>query len=104
MPASTTSAFTENLWNMIVSQAQIGAHDFSIWIARLSDGERVVGLCVFALTILLLMMRPKKKRKTPRGKGTQFVFALAIVMIFGFGAGWLFEDNAGVGEFVSTLF
>jgi hypothetical protein len=32
------------------------------------------------------------------------VFALAIVMIFGFGAGWLFEDNAGVGEFVSTLF
>ena len=94
----------ENLWNMIVRHAQIGAHEFAIWTARLSDGERVVGLCVFALTILLLMMRPKKKRKTPRGKGTQFVFALAIVMIFGFGAGWLFEDNAGVGEFVSTLF
>ena len=104
MVSSSNAAFMENLWNMIVRHAQSGAHELSIWTARLSDGERVVGLCVFALTILLLMMRPKKKRKTPRGKGTQFVFALAIVMIFGFGAGWLFEDNAGVGEFVSTLF
>ncbi len=104
MAASSNSVFMENLWNLIVSHAQSGAHDFSIWIARLSDGERVVGLCVFALTIMILMMAPTKKRKTPRGKSTQFVFALAIVMIFGFGAGWLFEDNAGVGEFVSTLF
>jgi hypothetical protein len=94
----------ENLWNMIVSQAQSRAHDFAIWTARLSDAERVVGLCVFALTIMILMMGPAKKRKTSRGKGTQFVFALAIVMIFGFGAGWLVEDNAGVGEFVSALF
>lgn len=104
MAASSNAVFTEQLWNMIVREAQSGAHDFSIWIARLSDGERVVGLCVFALTILLLMMGPTKKRTTPRGKGTQFVFALAIVMIFGFGAGWLFEEDAGVGEFVSTLF
>ena len=104
MAASSNSDLIEKLWNVIVSHVQSGAHDFGIWTARLSDGERVVGLCVFALTILLLMMGPTKKRTTPRGKGTQFVFALAIVMIFGFGAGWLFEENAGVGEFVSALF
>ena len=104
MAASSNSTFTENLWNMIVSHAKIGAHDFSIWIARLSDGERVVGLCVFALSIMILMAVSTKKRKTSREKGTQFVFALAIVIIFGFGAGWLFDDDAGVGEFVSNLF
>jgi TctA family transporter len=104
MVSSSNAAFMESLWNMIVSHARSGAHDFAIWTARLSDAERIVGLCVFALTIMILMMGPTKRRKAPRGKGTQFVFALAIVMIFGFGAGWLFEDNAGVGEFVSTLF
>jgi hypothetical protein len=77
MPASTRSAFSEELWNMVVCHVQSASHDFAIWTARLSDGERVVGLCVFALT---------------------------IVMIFSFGAGWLFEDKAGVSEFVSTLF
>ena len=104
MAVSSNFTFTENLWNMIVSEARIGAHDFSIWIARLSDGERVVGLCVFALTIMILMMRPARKQKTSRGKGTQFVFALAIVVIFGFGAGWILDGGAGMGGIMSSLF
>ena len=74
-------------------------HDIQVAIARSSDAERVIGICVFALMLLFIMIRRPHNDKNAGSMGRQFVFALAIVTIFGFGVGWMFDGKFELPRF-----
>lgn len=94
----------DKIWNIIVSQARHGAHDFSIWASRLSDAERIVGLCVFILILICLMVRPSRKPRSEARAGPQFSYALIIVMIFAFGIGMAFDSSLNIDLLLQKLF
>ena len=96
------------MWDLIVHEARHAANDLGIWLERLSDTQRVIGLCVFALILLILAFRPqqlaKRRRKRETKQGSEFFFALVIVMIFAFGIGWGFDGGVDFGQLIARLF
>jgi hypothetical protein len=104
MVSSPDTIPIDKIWNIIVSQARHGAYDFSIWASRLSDAERIVGLCVFVLVLMCLMVRPKRKPKREVKSVPQFAYALVIIMIFAFGIGMAFDSSLNVDLLMRKLF
>jgi hypothetical protein len=94
----------DKIWKLIVSQARHGANDFSIWASRLSDAERIAGLCVFILILMCLMVRPRRQPRRETKSGPQFTYALIIVMIFAFGIGMAFDSSLNVDLLLRKLF
>ncbi|MEQ9435180.1 hypothetical protein [Hyphomonas sp.] len=94
----------DRIWNLIVREAQNGAHEFSIWTSRLSDAERIAGLCVFIMILLCLMVRPRKRPRRAARSGPQFTYAVIIVMIFAFGFGMTFDSSLNVDLLLRKLF
>ena len=96
------------MWDLIVHEARHAANDLGIWLERLSDTQRVIGLCVFALILLILAFRPqqlaKRRRKRETKQGSEFFFALVIVMIFAFGIGWGVDGGLDVEQLMRDLF
>tara|TARA_R110000787_G_scaffold66693_6_gene149713 strand:- start:286 stop:612 length:327 start_codon:yes stop_codon:yes gene_type:complete len=98
----------EEIWDVIVRETRHGANDLSIWLERLSDTQRVMGLVVFVLILLILAFRPqqlaKRKKKSETKQGSEFFFALVIVMIFAFGIGWGMDGGVDFGQLIARLF
>ena len=94
----------DRIWNLIVSQVRHGANDFSIWASRLSDAERIAGLCVFILILMCLMVRPRRKPRRDVKAVPQFTYAMIIVMIFAFGIGMAFDSSLNVDLLLRKLF
>lgn len=69
------------------------ARDVDIWISRMGDGEKVLGICLFAMVLLYLIVRRPKTYKEGGGMTRQFVLALGIVVIFSFGVTWMFDGR-----------
>ncbi|MEQ8301523.1 MAG: hypothetical protein RH945_13360 [Hyphomonas sp.] len=104
MVSSSNLIPIEKIWNIVVSHLRHGAHDFSIWTSRLSDAERVVGLCLFVLVLMCLMIRPRRKPKREVKTGPQFTYALIIIMIFSFGIGMAFDSSLNIDLLMRKLF
>ena len=98
----------EEIWHLFMHEVRRGASDLGIWLERLSDTQRVFGLCVFALILLILAFRPqqlaKRKKKREAKQGSEFIFALVIVMVFAFGVGWAFDGSLDIGHLIGKLF
>tara|TARA_R110002020_G_scaffold83397_2_gene207326 strand:+ start:239576 stop:239902 length:327 start_codon:yes stop_codon:yes gene_type:complete len=98
----------EEMWDLIVHEARQAATDLAIWLERLSDTQRVIGLCVFVLILLVLAFRPqqlaKRDKKREKKQGSEFFFALVIVMIFAFGIGWGMDGGVDFGQLMAKLF
>ncbi|WP_335612253.1 hypothetical protein [Hyphomonas oceanitis] len=108
MVSSNDSLPFEEIWGLIVRETRHGAHDMYIWLERLSDMQRLIGLVVFALILLILAFRPhqlaKRKKKSEKKQGSEFFYAVVIVMIFAFGIGWGFDSGLDVEQLMRDLF
>jgi hypothetical protein len=87
-------------WDSLMRDTHWMVRDVNLWASRLSDGERVIGICVFALVLLFLMVRRPRDYKQGGGMGRQFAFAFVIVVIFGFGVGWLFDGRFDIPDII----
>lgn len=94
----------DRIWNLIVREAHNGAHEFSIWTSRLSDAERIAGLCVFIMILFCLMVRPRKRPRRAAKSGPQFTYAVIIVIIFAFGFAMTFDSSLNVDLLLRKLF
>ena len=68
-------------------------HDLLHWFGRLSDIERLVGLCAFILVLFTLVLVKASTRTSRPGKTRNFLGALVLVVAFSFVAGLLFDSQ-----------
>ena len=67
--------------------------DFNLWLSRLNEGEKLLGLCLFILVLILLSSGQSDTRKPKSSLSFQFVMALSLVIMFGFGIGWITDPT-----------
>lgn len=77
--------------------------DVSIWLDRLTPGQTLIGLALFALVLMLFMARRKRMGVDKGSNAFQFVFAMAIVVLISFGATWLFVPEDAVEKGAELL-
>lgn len=85
----------EAAWNQFVLEIRAWVADIADWINALTTGEKVIGLCLFALALLALMVNQARAKNTPGSNSRQFTVALSLVVIFAFGSGWTLDTGAG---------
>lgn len=79
----------EQVWTRLRDIWHDAARDVSVWMSRLSPEEKLLGLILFALVIMVLVLRRQRVGEREGSRGFQFVFALGIVVILSFGATWI---------------
>ncbi len=67
---------------------------FMYWVQHLTDGEKVVGLGLFAFVLMLLMVNNARKERSPGSSGRQFSAAIFLVVAFSFAAGWMLDPES----------
>lgn len=95
---ATSASALRRAFDKLFLEGERLVHDIDVWISRLNDGEKVLGLCLFILLLFFLILRKPNSHKNSGGAGRQFAFALVIVIIASFGAGWLFEGRFEIPE------
>jgi predicted branched-subunit amino acid permease len=63
--------------------------DLGIWLSGLQPEHKLLGLVMFAMTIMLFVLRRKRLGRQEGSRSFQFTFALAIVIVVSFGATWI---------------
>jgi hypothetical protein len=74
------------------------AGDVELFLARLGDAEKLLGLTAFILVLMFLVVRRPTNQKESGSMGRQFALALVIVVIFSFGVGWMFDGRFDVPD------
>jgi hypothetical protein len=95
---------TDELWDLFVRETKIAVHDFTVWVARMDDGERAIALCIFMLFMTVVMLTPNKKRQRDAGNGTGFVYAFGIILTVAFAVGWTLTGSVNVDLLMAELF
>lgn len=83
------------IWDRFVLETQDVYDSLMLWIQRMSDGEKIAGMILFALILMLLIVSKSGKRKKRVSHGRQFSGAFLLVVFFSFGAGWILESGPG---------
>lgn len=83
------------IWDRFVLEANNAYEELIFWIQRLSDGEKIVGMILFVLILLLLIITRSGRRQRDVSRGRQFSGAFLLVVFFSFGAGWILESGPG---------
>ncbi len=82
-------------WNQLVIELRSFFSEIQAWTQGLSMGEKVIGLCLFALILMFLIVTMARKKTDPGSNGRQFTGALVLVVIFAFGTGWSLDTSSG---------
>lgn len=72
-------------------ELEILSNDVIYWASRLSDAEKLFGLCMIILVLFALVIRPANNKKRNRSEFFQFGFAMTLVVSAGIGVGWFFD-------------
>ena len=78
--------------------------DFQIWFERLSDMERLMGLCGFILLLFCLIISKSATRSAAPGNGRSFAGSFTLVVVFSFVAGMLIDSPFDPRHFVNEDF
>ncbi|MEZ5999195.1 hypothetical protein [Hyphomonas sp.] len=75
--------------------------DFQIWFERLSDMERLMGLCGFILLLFCLVISKSATRAADPGTSRSFAGSFTLVVVFSFVAGMLIDGPFDPRHFVN---
>lgn len=93
----------EVLWAKLKFYFEGFLRDLSIWLDRLTLGQTLIGIALFALVLMLFMARRKRMGVDKGSPVFQFIFAMAIVVFISFGATWLFAPDPVVDQGLELL-
>ena len=85
-----------DFWKMCVDFGD----DVMVWVSRLSDVERLIGLCAFILVLFLLVMAKSTTRRREPGKARSFASAFLLVVAFSFISGFAMDAEYNVSQYV----
>jgi hypothetical protein len=78
--------------------------DLQVWFERLSDMERLMGLCGFILLLFFLILTKSATRSADPGNGRSFIGSFTLVVVFSFVAGMLIDSPFDPRHFVNEDF
>lgn len=85
----------QTAWDSFVIDVRAFADDAYAYISTMSDQEKIAGLSVFIIVLVVMIFSSSVKKNSNPGSGRQFTGALFLVVIFAFGAGWSVDTSAG---------
>ncbi len=85
----------EAAWKQVMIDLRAYLGVVQSWIETLSETEKVVGLCVFVVVLMILIVNRSRRKRDPGSNGRQFTGALVLVVIFAFGAGFTVDTSGG---------
>ena len=74
-------------------------HDAQVWLALLSDFERLLLIALFILLLMVLILLNSNHRASDPSRGRSFLSSLLLIMVFSFGAGWILDSRFDIGNF-----
>ena len=80
------------------------SRDAQIWFERLSDMERLMGLCGFILILFCLVISKSATRAADPGTSRSFAGSFTLVVVFSFLAGMLIDSPFDPRNFVNEDF
>ncbi|MDX1293247.1 MAG: hypothetical protein R3265_10570 [Hyphomonas sp.] len=93
MSISLDLDFLEEVLEKIADVANAVYYDFSVWVHRLNDTERLFLMIMFILILFMLILVRSRRRKVEPSRGRSFVSSVMLVMLFSFGAGWMIDSR-----------
>ncbi len=98
--ASIPNAY-ESLERDLGNMISQGTRDFQVWFERLSDTERLMGLCGFILLLFCLVIAKSATRAAVPGTSRSFAGSFTLVVVFSFMAGMLIDSPFDPRHFVN---
>lgn len=102
------SASTQNVYD--TARHEVGylvndmIRDLQVWFDRLSDVERLVGLCGFILVLFFLVLTKAATRSADPGSGRSFVGSFVLVVTFSFLTGYAIDGGLDLEAFIPRRF
>lgn len=93
--ASKEPGLYEAAWNQFVIELRDYASDVADWLANMSIGHQILGLCAFVMVLMFLIVNASRRKADPGSNGRQFTGAILIVIIMAFGVGWTVDGGTG---------
>jgi MFS superfamily sulfate permease-like transporter len=93
MNNSTDTGLLNAVLEKLTEVANDAWRDFSIWVQRLDDTEKLFFMVVFILLLLMLILMRARRRASDPTPGRSFVSSILLVMVFSFGAGWMLDSR-----------
>lgn len=78
--------------------------DSQVWFDRLSDVERLVGLCGFILALFFLVLTKAATRSADPHSGRSFVGSFTLVVVFSFLTGYAIDGGLDLEAFIPRRF
>ena len=85
---------------LIMFEDMVG--DFLHWFGRLTDLERLLGLCAFILTLFVLVVVKSSSGSSEPGKARSFVGSFTLVVAFSFLVGLLIDSEFDPRHFLPS--
>ena len=79
-------------------------HDALVWFSRLTDVERLMGLCGFILLLFVLVLVKATSRTAQPGHGRSFLSAFVLVVSFSFMSGLLIDSDLDWQRYLPSNF
>lgn len=93
MSNSSSMDLFNRVLDKIAEVANEAYYDFSRWVHRLDDMEKLFFMIVFILILFMLILVRAGRRKVNPAPGRSFVSSVVLVMLFSFGAGWMMDSR-----------
>lgn len=93
MSVSSQSSPLSRAIDELSDYAKDAYHDFTVWVARLDDTEKMFFAGTFILILFMLILVNAAKRPREPGNGRSFFGAVMLVIVFSFGVGWVLDSR-----------
>ncbi|MEQ3651319.1 hypothetical protein [Hyphomonas sp.] len=98
MSNSSNMDLLNRVLDKIAEVANEAYYDFSRWVHRLDDMEKLFFMIVFILILFMLILVRAGRRKVSPAPGRSFVSSVVLVMLFSFAAGWMMDSRFEMQE------
>ncbi|HBJ39366.1 MULTISPECIES: hypothetical protein [unclassified Hyphomonas] len=98
MSISSSRDLLNRVLDKVAEVANEAYLEFSRWVDRLDDMEKLFFMVVFILILFMLILVRAGRRKADPARGRSFVSSIVLVMLFSFGAGWMIDSRFDVQD------
>ena len=104
MISGSTRSVYDTARQEVVYLADDVVRDTQLWFERLSDFERLMGLCGFILVLFFLVLTKAATRSADPSSSRSFVGSFTLVVVFSFLVGYVIDGGVDLEPYIPRRF